>query len=157
MALSFHCHVVDCFKHIHIMNVKRDGIVFTIDLILVLRKMINYNSSFFIVLVQFSVQWWKFLPHHPEDSPTSHISLLWAPVAFYQGKTKIRSVFFDDLVGVCLLQQQKNFQYLFPMQDGMWPQTINQEVWIILLLQVWFQNNIISTHDHFTWVCGFFL
>lgn len=33
------------------MSVKRDGFVFTIDLILVLREMVNYISSFFIVLV----------------------------------------------------------------------------------------------------------
>lgn len=97
------------------MNVKRDGFVFTIDLILVFKEIINYIGSFFIVLVQFSVQWWKVFPHHPEGSPTGHISPLWVPVAFYQGRNKIWSVFYDDLVGSCLLQQQKNFQFLFPM------------------------------------------
>lgn len=65
LAFSFHSHIVSCSKHIHVMNVKRDGFVLTTGLILVLREIINYFSSFFIVLVQFCVQYEKFF--HPGD------------------------------------------------------------------------------------------
>lgn len=141
LSFSFHSHIVE-----------RDGFVFIIDLIMIFREVI---SSFFIVLVQFCIQWWKILPHHPEDSPNCPISLLWVTVAFYQGKTKTEMCFMMTWWDHVSSNSRKTFSFYSLCRTECKPQTINQQVWIIQLLHEWFQNNIIPKHNHFTWACFF--